>query len=143
MESLTVTWPQRRMMVLQKKGKIMIWRNGQTTHPSLHLHLLAQETVRKLVSNENGHRLQLKRRARDRSMATRGLQGPGLSGGSGLGRDALEAHGAHQRLHSDKDWRMLSDRTPFTPGRDGLRVFATLVKVLVYKAGCSVCKGST
>ena len=77
MESLTVTWPQRRMMVLQKKGKIMIWRNGQTTHPSLHLHLLAQETVRKLVSNENGHRLQLKRRARDRSMATRGLQGPG------------------------------------------------------------------
>lgn len=165
MESSIVKWPQRRMVVLQRKGKIMVWRNGQTTHLSLHPHhLLARRRVRKQVSNGKGYRFQL--RDEESSVATRGLQGPGKPVSRCLEapiwvRMPLRYMKLYQRPRLDEDcftvftrtvekslvkapsgacsseshWKSFKQLKCLTQWRDCLRVPVTIIKVLVCGTG--------
>lgn len=54
----------------------MVWRNVQTTHPSLHLyHLLVLVECQKTSLQWKGLKFQLTQREGKRFIATRGLQG--------------------------------------------------------------------
>ena len=93
------------MMVLHKEGKVMVWRNVQTTHPSLHLyHLLALVECQKTSLQWKGLKFQLTQREGKRFIATRGLQGDDKHCLKSLealaqARMSLRSIEQHQRLH--------------------------------------------